>query len=136
MARLDWIDSRLKNWERWYCSMHGKGLGFASQSVLLNDLPGADREIRIPIDDIEGSITHDAVESLKDDRPRVYEVLYLVYPFGQGAGGAAKRLQCARSNVYALLEVGDRVLAEWFTRRSEQQAALRHAREAADGARK
>ncbi len=131
MARLDWVDARLKNWERWCCSMRGNGLGFASQASFLNDHPGADREIKIPIDEVEASITHDAVESLKVDRPRVYEVLYLVYPFGLGAGGTAKRLQCERSNVYALLEVGDRLLAGWFTARAERQAALQKATQTA-----
>ena len=136
MARLDWVDARLKNWERWCCSMRGNGLGFAPQSSFLNEPSGGEREIKIPIDEVEASITHDAVESLRDTRPRVYEVLYLVYPFGLGAGGTAKRLQCERSNVYALLEVGDRLLAAWFTERADRQAAVQKAMESAYAARK
>lgn len=125
MARLEWVDSRLRNWERWRCQLAGNGLGFASQASFLNDMPGAEREARIPIDEVEASITDEAVESLKLPRPRLYEVLYCVYPFGLGPAGSAKKLDCSVRNVHALLEVADRQLATWFTARSDRQAAER-----------
>ncbi|WP_295378389.1 hypothetical protein [uncultured Pseudacidovorax sp.] len=111
--------------------MAGNGLGFASQSSFLIERSLSDRELRIPIDEVEASITHEAVEALKTPRPHLYEVLHLVYPFGLGAGGTAKRLGCSRSNVYALLDVADRVLAAWFTERAERQAKAKEASEAA-----
>lgn len=127
MARLEWVDARLRNWERWHCQMACNGLGFASQAAFLNDFPGADREVRIPIDEVEASITDEAVESLKLPRPQLYSALYCVYPFGLGVAGAARRMGCSRSNVYALLEVADKVLAAWFTERAARQAAQREA---------
>ncbi len=136
MARLEWVDARLRNWERWCCQMQGNGLGFASQAAFLNEFPGSDREVRIPIDEVEASITHEAVETLREPKPRVYEVLYLVYPMGLGPNGAAKRLECSRSNVYALLEVGDKVLAAWFTERAARQALERERIRLAYGDRK
>ncbi|MBO9647376.1 MAG: hypothetical protein J7605_02615 [Variovorax sp.] len=125
MSRLQWVDARLQNWARWRSQMAGNGLGFASQASFLNDQPGSDREVRIPVDEIEASVTQEAVESLKVARPHIYAVLYCMYPFGLGVTGTCRRLECARSNVYALLEVGDRLLATWFTERSAKQTAAK-----------
>lgn len=123
MARLDWIVSRLNNWARWRWSMAGNGLGFASQSSFLNNLPGSDREVKLPIDDIEGGITDEAVKSLEHTRPQLYAVLWCMYPFGLGVSGTCRRLGCKPSNVYALLDVADRQLAIWFTERADRQRA-------------
>lgn len=125
MARLDWVHSRLKNWERWHCQQRAGSLGFATQSAFLNDFPGADRVSRIPIDEVEASVTNDAVEALKLPRPVLYQTLWLVYPMGLGPTGAAKRLECHASNIHANLGVADRVLAAWFTERAEKQAKIR-----------
>lgn len=125
MARLEWVDARLRNWERWKCQMAGNGLGFASQSSFLIERALSDREIRIPVDEVEASVTDEAVEALKVPRPHLYEVLQLAYPWGLGPAGAAKRIGCSRQNVYALLGVADKVLAAWFTARAERQAAER-----------
>ena len=123
MARLEHVVWRLRNWERWKVSMNGNGLGFARQSAFLYDRNLSDRELRVPVDEVEASITNDAVEALKVPRPRVYEVLQLVYPFGLGPNGASKRMGCAVSNVHALLGVGDRLISAWLTEREEKQRA-------------
>ena len=127
MARIEWVKTRLDNWARWRCQMAGGGLGFSSQAAFLNDAPGAEREAKIPVDEIEASVTHEGIESLKLTRPHVYEVLYCMYPFGLGVSGTCRRLGCGRANVYALLDVADRLLAAWFAARSEDQAARREA---------
>ncbi|MBN8749512.1 MAG: hypothetical protein J0I65_18625 [Variovorax sp.] len=123
MARLDWIVARLNNWARWRASMIGNGLGFASQTHFLNEFPGSDREAKVPIDDIEGAVTDEAVRSLEHTRPQLYAVLWCMYPFGLGVLGTCRRLECQRSNVYALLEVADRQLAIWFAERADRQRA-------------
>lgn len=127
MARIEWVKTRLDNWARWRCQMAGNGLGFSSRASFLNDAPGSGREVRIPIDEIEASVTHEAVEALKEARPQIYQVLYCMYPFGLGVSGTCRRLQCERANVYALLDVADRVLAVWFAERAERQEAMREA---------
>lgn len=108
--------------------MAGGGLGFASQAAFLNDAPGSsEREARIPVDEIEASVTHDAVQSLREARPHLFAVLQCMYPLGLGVSGTCRRLGCERSNVYALLDAADRVLAAWFTERAEKQQAVREA---------
>ncbi len=123
MARIEWVKRRLDNWARWHSQMNGGGLGFSSQAAFLNDMPGGDREVKIPTDEIEASVTHDAVESFKASRPQLYAALYCMYPFGLGVSGTCSKLGCQRANVYALLDVADRELAAWFARRAEEQAA-------------
>jgi hypothetical protein len=127
MARIEWVKTRLNNWALWRCQMAGNGLGFSSQASFLNDAPGTELEARIPVDEIEASVTHEGIESFKDTRPHVYQVLYCMYPFGLGVSGTCLRLECERANVYALLDVADRLLAAWFADRAERQQAARDA---------
>lgn len=129
MARLDWVVWRLRNWERWCVSMAGSGLGFARQAAFLNEPSLSDRDVRIPIDEVEASITNDAIESFKVTRPHVYEVIQLVYRFGQGPTATARRLEVQPRNVHALLEVGDRLIAQWLAERDEKQRLARAALE-------
>lgn len=128
MARIEWVKLRLNNWALWCAREAGGGLGFATQSAFLNDAAGHDeRQAKIPVDEIDASVTNDAVEALKIDRPQIYAVLQCMYRRGLGVEGTCRKLECKRANVYALLDVGDRVLSAWFTERSEKQAKLREA---------
>lgn len=127
MARIEWVKRRLDNWARWRCQMAGNGLGFSAQAAFLNEASGTEREAKIPLDEIEASITHEGIESFRISRPQLYAVLHCMYPFGLGVSGTCARLGCERSNVYALLDVADRLLAAWFADRAARQEALQAA---------
>lgn len=128
MARIEWVKQRLNNWALWKVQEGSGGMGFASQSSFLNSAPGESRpEARIPIDEIDASVTNEAVESLKVPRPHLYRVLQCMYPRGIGAKATARECECAESTVYSLLSVADGVLANWFRERADATAAKRSA---------
>lgn len=128
MARIDWVKYRLNNWALWKVQEASGGMGFASQSSFLNDAPGDSlRESKIPVDEIEASVTDEAVESLKLPRPHLYRALQCIYPLGLGVQGASRECGCQPSTIHALLGVADGVLAVWFRERAEKQEALRKA---------
>lgn len=128
MARIEWVKVRLNNWALWKVQESSGGMGFASQSSFLNDAPGQTRpEARIPIDEIDASVTDEAVESLKKPRPQLYRVLQCMYPKGMGIKATCRECECKESTVYSLLTVADAVLAVWFRERAEKQAATREA---------
>jgi hypothetical protein len=127
MARVEWVKARLDNWARWKVSQRSGSLGWATQSAFLNDPPGGERQAKIPIDEIEASVTDEAVESLRDERPFLYQAVQCVHALGMGVKATARRCECSESNIKALLDAADRVLAAWFTTRAEKQAALREA---------
>ena len=126
MARIEWVKHRLNNWALWWVDQNTGGMGFASQSSFLNDAPGQSvRESRIPIDEVEASVTNDAVETLKVPRPQLYRTLHCIYPRGMGIKGTANACECGESTIKAHLDIADNVLAVWFRERAEQQQALR-----------
>jgi len=128
MARIEWVKQRLDNWALWKVTMTCGGLGFASQSSFLNDAPGETRaEARIPIDEVEASVTDEAIETLKLPRPQIYRTLQCIYPRGMGIKATALEFGGSVSTVKAHLDTADNVLAVWFRERAEQQAARREA---------
>lgn len=127
MARLEWVKARLDNWARWKVSERSGSMGWSTQAAFLNDPPGGGREAKIPIDEIEASVTNEAVESLKPERPFLYQAVQCVHALGLGVKATARRCECSESNIKALLDAADRVLATWFTARAEKQAAQREA---------
>jgi hypothetical protein len=123
VARIDWVKLRLENWARWHARMHGGGLGYASSSALLAD--PADRQVheaRMPVDEIEGSVTHQAVEQLKLGHGHLHMTLQLFYLRGEGISGTAAAMQRAESTVKANLERADHLLSQWFLMRRERKA--------------
>lgn len=128
MARIEWVKYRLNNWALWKVSMVSGGMGFARQSSFLNDAPGDSRaESRVPVDEVEASVTDEAVESLKLSRPQLYRTLQCIYPRGMGIKATALEFGGSLSTVKAHLDTADHVLAVWFRERAEQQAARREA---------
>lgn len=128
MARIEWVKARLENWALWKVRGEGGGLGWSSQSAFLNEPSGGYRQSVIPVDEVDASVTDQAVESLKESRPSLYQVLQLVHARGIGVKATARALDCSDSNVKALLDTADRVLGTWFADRADRQAAAREAR--------
>lgn len=137
MARIDWVHHRLENWARWHATMNGGGLGFASQAVFLSEVVDCDRQLqaRIPIDEVDGGVTHEAVEALKLGHGHLHQTLRLYYLRGEGIKGTARMMRRAESTIHAQLGQADALLATWFNerkRRKEGEAArLRQQIEAA-----
>lgn len=115
MARLEWVKQRLVNWALWKARNEGGGLGFATQSVLLSE--ASDTRYAgniIPVLEMDGEQTNCAVESLKQDRPRLYQTLYAIYIDNLGIKRAAREMGLAESTVKGLLDAADHALSAWF----------------------
>lgn len=125
MARIDWVQHRLENWTRWHATMNGGGLGFATQAAFLNEAVDCDgrQEARIPIDEVEASITNDAVEALKLGHGHLHQTLRLFYLKGEGIKGTARTMRRAESTIHAQLGQADALLATWFTERKRRKEA-------------
>ena len=127
MARIEWVKARLENWALWKVRGEGGGLGWSSQSAFLNEPSGGYRQSVVPVDEVEASVTDQAVESLKDARPSLYQVPQLVHAHAIAVKATARALGCSESNIKALLDAADRVLGLWFNERADRQAAVREA---------
>lgn len=122
MARIEWVKVRLNNWSLWVLAEASGGLGFASQAAFLNDAPQAERESKIPVDEIDASVTNDAVESLRQPKRHLYDTLHSFYPRGLGIKETARRAGVAESTIKAHLEQADGLLRVWFLERDERRA--------------
>ncbi len=131
MARIEWVQHRLNNWALWHERSRGGGLGYASQSAFLNEHDDSRYEARVPVDEVDASVTHQAVESLKLGKGHLHKTLQLIYLKGVGIKAAARTMHRAESTIKAQLEQADALLAAWFTERSRQQAKARAEFEAA-----
>ena len=122
MARIDWVKYRLDNWALWKDRESRGGLGFATQSAFLNDAPDDNaRESKIPVDEVDASVTDQAVESLKVPRPAIYQTLQLYYIKGIGVQGIMRDVGLSRSSVHSNLDQADRAIAVWFSHRADKQ---------------
>lgn len=121
MARIDWVRQRLDNWARWKEREQSGGLGFYRQSPFLRMAVdgGGYRELSIPVDDVEGRATDEAVQSLRSTHPHLHRTLVLIYLEDAGIRGAAQRLACAESTVKARLEQADHMIATFLRVKAE-----------------
>lgn len=124
MARITEMEYRLKNWARWRLCFGGGVLGYSA--VQLGVEPNQQRDpyaaAVVPVNDVEGSETDDAVNKMPG------EVKATVHEFYLGRGGMAdhlKRLCCAEATLYARLAKADRLLQDHFTVRREKRDAER-----------
>lgn len=121
MARIEWVKQRLDNWALHKERERGGGLGFATQSVLLNvRAAGGYRESIIPVDEVDAALTDQAVESLKVGRGHLYQTLSCIYLMDMGIKGTARFTGKAESTVHAHLEQADAALSAWFGERAER----------------
>lgn len=121
MARIEWVRHRLENWALWKERESKGGLGFASQSSFLNEAATTDRyrESRIPVDEVDASLTNTAVESLRPTRPHLYMTLQHIYIQGIGIKQTARIMAKNESTIKANLDQADHALSEWFGERAE-----------------
>jgi hypothetical protein len=124
MARIEWVKNRLENWALWAAAERSGGLGFASQSALLRTGPVEQtRESRVPIDEIDASITDEAVSSLIATHRDYHQTVVGYHINGLSAIGLAGAMGIGVATVHSRLASSDRLLAAWFSARSERQAA-------------
>lgn len=128
MARIEWVKLRLNNWALWKVREASGGLGFASQSALMREPSEQSfRESTIPVDEVDASVTNEAVESLKGTRRHLYDCLQCYYVAGKGISGTAVTLGKAESTIKAQFEQADLALSIWFIERHDRQKAARDA---------
>ena len=125
MARIEWVKQRLENWALWKDKEANGGLGFATRSVLLSDAVDRYRETVMPVDDIEAELTNQAVETLRESKVHLYEVIHLIYVAGVGIKETARRVGRAESTVKANLDQSDHVLSRWFIERREVRRGIK-----------
>jgi hypothetical protein len=128
MARIDWIEHRLLNWQRWKLGAGGGGLGFARVNLLAVHM-GRDSytEARIPINDVEASETDQAVDRLPGELKATVIEAYL------GEGGEqdhCRRLYCAKATLHARIGRAHRLLADHFSARTDRERQERQRVEA------
>lgn len=121
MARIKWINDRLKRWGAWRTRKESNGLGYARSSVFLALPSSGSRDSEIPINDLEAAQTDRAVESLRFTKSHLHRALVLIYVDNVGIRNAARKMARAESTIKANLEDADHALADWFDR----QAAVR-----------
>jgi DNA-directed RNA polymerase specialized sigma24 family protein len=119
MARTEWVEHRLRNWQRWRLSQGAGVLGYAR--VRLGDTTPATRDpyqaAPVPTNAIEAGETDDAVQRLPGELKATVVQCYL------GKGGHedhARYLCCSLATMYRRLERADRLLAEHFTARADK----------------
>ncbi|MFD1709077.1 hypothetical protein FVQ98_14585 [Ottowia sp. GY511] len=119
MARIEWVRQRLENWARWTTQRSEGALGYPKQSAFAR-LAGRGRraDTVIPIDSVDASLTDDAVQALRWERPHLYLTLVHIYVQGSDIKRTAVKLCKAESTIKAHLEQADQALAMWFRDRA------------------
>lgn len=117
MARIDWIEQRLLNWQRW--KLGGGGvLGHAGTSWADFGMPrDTYGEVPIPTSNVEGGETDDAVQRLPSELKATVIETYL------GTGGMRKhceRLAIGESTLHARIDRAHRLLADHFMARQDK----------------
>ena len=134
MARIEWVKQRLDNWARWAVQREQGTLGYPKQSVFAR-MAGRGRraDTVIPIDVVDASVTDDAVQALRWDKPHLYLTVMHIYVHGWDIKRVACHLCRAEYTIKAHLEQADQALALWFRERAKRAAEARERGRAASG---
>lgn len=120
MARIQWIEERLLNWQRWRLTQGAGVLGYAAVNYA-NPTPEVREpyaEAPIPFNDIEASDTETAVQRLPIELRRTVFEHYV----GRGTmSDHLKRLQVTRPTLYARIDLAHRMLANDFSAQREKR---------------
>jgi hypothetical protein len=112
MARIEDIERRLLNWQRWKIGRSSGGLGYSTIDLTLAN-GGRDGyvEARVPTMDCEAEETDRAVNALASHLRATVEALYL----GNGMlRHKAARLCVSEATLYARRDQAHRHLQAWF----------------------
>lgn len=124
MARIEGIRLRLENWSRWHIKRESGALGFPTRSSITRLMPPAgSAEAVIPVDDCEASETDQAVQSLKQSKRHLYDVLWTYYIDNRPIKDVAQRLGKAESSVKANLGDADHAIQRWLVDRHAARRA-------------
>lgn len=127
--RIDWVRQRLENWARWHASRSEGARGYPRQSAFARlGGKGSRAEAIVPIDDVDASLTEDAVEALRWHKPHLYLTLVHIYLKGYDIKRTAQAMSRAESTIKAHLDQADADLAAWFRQRAEAARAARTVR--------
>ena len=124
MARIEWVKHRLENWALWKERESKGGLGFASQSSFLNEaVADRYRESKIPVDEVDASLTNVAVESLRSGELELYITLQLKYVHrpALGPNDIARMRGVSVRSIAERVDRADHVIRQWFAARDEQR---------------
>ena len=124
MARIEWVKHRLENWALWKERESKGGLGFASQSSFLNEaVADRYRESKIPVDEVDASLTNVAVESLRSGELELYITLQLKYVHRPALGhnDIARMRGVSVRSIAERVDRADHVIRQWFAARDEQR---------------
>lgn len=131
MARIEWVRARLDNWARWAVQRADGGSGYPRQSPFARaGAISASTEAIIPVDDIDASRTHDAVEGLRPLHSHLWLAVQCHYVGDPQAPARrrrpmstseiADRMLLTRRAVQCRLEEADAKLAEALNRRDRR----------------
>jgi hypothetical protein len=137
MARIEWVKQRLENWALWKARDGAGGLGFSATTSFLHEVDTSRyRESRIPVDEVDASVTEEAIEALKFERSHIYHTLHFIYLHGLGIKETARQMQRAESTIKAQLDQADTILSVWFADRKRRGEEARAALQAAIASRR
>jgi hypothetical protein len=117
MARIEWINAKLKVWGAWKVRREDLALGYPKVNILLSMGGGGSsgyRDTPMHIDEIDAAQTDRAVEALRLVKSHLYLTLQYIYVQNKGVSRTAAAMGRSRAAIHAQLDQADIELARWF----------------------